>query len=172
MVAAYPVGNGLWINLGFILWLVAAVVGTAIFTAPSAGILPIAEIATDHDGATAFVIAQFLNVSYADVAIAAIIPASTVCPKANTAIAKMVVAIIVVITIGKVLRARYGVVRTKHGANVHFSDDTANQAENQRLRDELKAMKDRLAVLERLATDNNDSGARLDREIEKLRDRP
>ena len=45
-------------------------------------------------------------------------------------------------------------------------------AENQRLRDELRAMKDRLAVLERLATDNNDSGARLDREIEKLRDRP
>ena len=40
------------------------------------------------------------------------------------------------------------------------------------LRDELKAMKDRLAVLERLATDSNDSGARLDREIEKLRDRP
>lgn len=30
MVAAYPVGNGLWINIGFILWLVAAVVGSAL----------------------------------------------------------------------------------------------------------------------------------------------
>ncbi|MDR6849170.1 cell shape-determining protein MreC [Sphingomonas sp. BE270] len=85
---------------------------------------------------------------------------------------EMVVAIIVVITIGRVLQARYGVVRTKHGEDVHFRDDAASQAENQRLRDELRAMKDRLAVLERLATDNNDSGARLDREIEKLRDRP
>ncbi len=32
-------------------------------------------------------------------------------------------------------------------------------------------MKERLAVLERLATENDTSGARLDREIEKLRDR-
>ena len=32
-------------------------------------------------------------------------------------------------------------------------------------------MKDRLAVLERIATENNDSGARLDREIDRLRDR-
>jgi hypothetical protein len=85
---------------------------------------------------------------------------------------EMVIAIVVVATIGRVLQARYGVVRTKQGENVHFRDDPAAQAENARLRDELKAMKDRLAVLERLATDNNDSGARLDREIEKLRDRP
>ncbi|MFA6122957.1 MAG: hypothetical protein WCS75_13530 [Sphingomonas sp.] len=85
---------------------------------------------------------------------------------------EMVIAIVVVATIGRVLQARYGVVRTKQGENVHFRDDPAAQAENARLRDELKAMKDRLAVLERLATDSNDSGARLDREIEKLRDRP
>jgi hypothetical protein len=85
---------------------------------------------------------------------------------------EMVIAIVVVATVGRVLQARYGVIRTKHGENVHFRDDPAAQAENARLREELKAMKDRLAVLERLATDNNDSGARLDREIEKLRDRP
>ena len=85
---------------------------------------------------------------------------------------EMVIAIVVVATIGRVLQARYGVVRTKRGETFAFRDDSVTQAENDRLRDELKAMKDRLAVLERLATDNNDSGARLDREIEKLRDRP
>ncbi|MGI9188235.1 MAG: DUF2269 family protein [Gaiellales bacterium] len=30
MVAAYNVGSGMWINIGFILWLVAAVVGSAL----------------------------------------------------------------------------------------------------------------------------------------------
>jgi hypothetical protein len=83
---------------------------------------------------------------------------------------EMVVAIIIVVTIGRVLQARYGVVRNRRGEAYSFRDDSAGQAENARLRDELKAMKDRLAVLERLATENNDSGARLDREIEKLRD--
>lgn len=84
---------------------------------------------------------------------------------------EMVVAIVIVATIGSVLRARYGVGRGKHGNDFHPREDAATQAENQRLREELRAMKERLAVLERLATDNNDSGARLDREIEKLRDR-
>ena len=85
---------------------------------------------------------------------------------------EMVVAIIVIVTVGRVAMARYGVVRSKHGETYSFRDDSATQAENRRLNEELKAMKDRLAVLERLATDNEDSGARLDREIEKLRDRP
>jgi hypothetical protein len=84
---------------------------------------------------------------------------------------EMIAVVTVVGTIGSVLRARYGVVRDKHGNDVPLSGDPASQAENQRLREELRAMKERLAVLERLATDNNDSGARLDREIEKLRDR-
>lgn len=86
--------------------------------------------------------------------------------------AEMVVAIVVIVTIGRVLQARYGVVHTKSGEHVHFRDDGMAQAENRRLNEELRAMKERLAVLERLATENNDSGARLDREIEKLRDRP
>jgi hypothetical protein len=84
---------------------------------------------------------------------------------------EMVVAIVIVVTIGRVLTARYGIGRDKHGNDFPIRDDAAAQAENQRLREELRAMKERLAVLERLATDNNDSGARLDREIEKLRDR-
>ena len=84
---------------------------------------------------------------------------------------EMVALIVIVVTVGRVLMARYGVVRSKHGETYSFRDDSATQAENDRLRDELKAMKDRLAVLERLATDDNDSGSRLDREIEKLRDK-
>jgi cell shape-determining protein MreC len=84
---------------------------------------------------------------------------------------EMIAVVTVIGTIGSVLRARYGVGRDKHGNEVRLNDDGAAQAENQRLREELRAMKERLAVLERLATDNNDSGARLDREIEKLRDR-
>jgi hypothetical protein len=44
-----------------------------------------------------------------------------------------------------------------------------DDAENQRLREEVRALKDRIAVLERIATD---SSTNLDREIEALRDRP
>ncbi|MEO5865544.1 MAG: hypothetical protein ABIS14_09145 [Sphingomonas sp.] len=84
---------------------------------------------------------------------------------------EMVVAIVVVVTIGSVLRARHGINwRDKHGNEYRVGDESAT-AENQRLRDELKSLKERLAVLERLATDNNTSSANLDREIEKLRDR-
>lgn len=85
---------------------------------------------------------------------------------------EMVLGIIIVVTVGRVLQARYGGVRSKRSETFSFRNDSATQAENIRLQEELRAMKDRLAVLERLATDENDSGARLDREIEKLRDRP
>jgi cell shape-determining protein MreC len=84
---------------------------------------------------------------------------------------EMVVAIVVIATIGSVLRARYGIGRDRKGNEFSLRDDSATQAENQRLREELRAMKERIAVLERLATENDTSGARLDREIEKLRDR-
>lgn len=84
---------------------------------------------------------------------------------------EMVVAIVVVVTIGGVLRARYGVGKDWKGNDVRFADHSASDAENARLREELKSLKERLAVLERLATDSNTSSANLDREIEKLRDR-
>ncbi|MDQ2877836.1 MAG: hypothetical protein M3R41_01995 [Pseudomonadota bacterium] len=83
---------------------------------------------------------------------------------------EMVVAIVIVVTIGGVLRARYGMSwRDGQGGEYRVGEDTT--AENERLRDELKGLKERLAVLERLATDSNNSSANLDREIEKLRDR-
>ena len=84
----------------------------------------------------------------------------------------MVVAIILIVTVGKVLQARHRAHRDEAGPGfTPARKEGAAEAENRHLREELKAMKDRLAVLERIATENNDSGARLDREIDRLRDR-
>lgn len=84
----------------------------------------------------------------------------------------MVVAIVLIVTVGKVLQSRFRHQRDENGQDgAPRTGDAATDAENQRLRDELRSMKERLAVLERIATDKEDSGARLDREIEKLRDR-
>ena len=78
----------------------------------------------------------------------------------------MVVAIILIVTIGKVVQARHRARRDDAGTGFSPArNEGAAEAENRHLREELKAMKDRLAVLERIATENNDSGARLDREI-------
>lgn len=83
---------------------------------------------------------------------------------------EMVVAIVVVVTIGGVLRARYGVSKDRHGNDYNLRDDRAAE-ENQRLRGEITGLKDRIAVLERVITDNEGTSRSLDREIEKLRDR-
>ncbi|NIJ24741.1 hypothetical protein [Sphingomonas japonica] len=80
----------------------------------------------------------------------------------------MVVAIIAIITIGKVVQAKMGVRRDKWGNETQVATP-ANAAENARLRDEVKALKERVQVLERVVTDNEGS-LRLDREIERLRD--
>jgi hypothetical protein len=77
----------------------------------------------------------------------------------------MVVAIVAIGAGASVMRARYGVRKDRHGNEVPIHDpDTA------RLRDDLKVLKERVAVLERIATDNN-RGVALDREIEALRSR-
>lgn len=80
---------------------------------------------------------------------------------------QMVVAIIAIVTVGSIIRAKHGIHRDRHG-KWQRADDGAAEAENRRLREELRGLKERIAVLERLATDNNSA---LDREIEKLRDR-
>lgn len=81
---------------------------------------------------------------------------------------EMVLGIIIVVTIGSVLKARYGIHRNKdrHAA---YQADPVDTAENARLRDEVRSLKERVQVLERVITDNN-SSLRLDAEIEKLRD--
>lgn len=78
---------------------------------------------------------------------------------------EMVVAIVAIVGIFQVVKAKMGVVRRDRGEDfVHRGPDP----EAERLRAELKALKDRVAVLERLATDGNSA---LEREFEKLRNR-
>lgn len=78
---------------------------------------------------------------------------------------EMVVAIVAITAIASVVRAKYGVVR-RHKGEDYIAPGPDPEAE--RLRAELKALKDRVAVLERLATDDNSA---LEREFEKLRNR-
>ena len=74
---------------------------------------------------------------------------------------EMVVLIVLIVTIGKVLSGR------RRGKNAGTDIIQANP-DNARMREEVKMLKDRIAVLERIATDNSSATA-LDREIEKLR---
>lgn len=78
----------------------------------------------------------------------------------------MVVAIVLITAIASVLRARYGYHR-RRGRNLESGGDST-AAENRQLRDEVKQLRDRLAVLERITVEKENS---LEREIEALRDR-
>lgn len=78
---------------------------------------------------------------------------------------EMVVAIVGITAVASVVRAKYGVVR-RHKGEEFIQRGPDPEAE--RLRAEVKALKDRVAVLERLATD---SSTALEREFEKLKDR-
>ena len=75
---------------------------------------------------------------------------------------EMVAVIVVAVMVASVLRAKYGHSRRTVEAN------PADQAENLRLREEVKELKERLKVLERITIEKENS---LSREIENLRDR-
>ena len=75
----------------------------------------------------------------------------------------MVVLIVAMVMLASIVKARYGIRHDRHGNEVHVDD-----AENKRLRDEVKQLRDRLAVLERITVEKENS---LEREIEALRDR-
>ena len=78
---------------------------------------------------------------------------------------EMVVAIIAIVMIAQVVKARMGVVNRHKGEDfIHRGPDP----EADRLRAEVKALKERVAVLERLATDDHTG---LEREVDKLRNR-
>ena len=77
---------------------------------------------------------------------------------------EMVVLIVFIVMVAGVLRARAGVGRRRGAAQI----DPAEHAETLRLRDEVKELKERLHVLERIATDKESS---LAREIDDLRNR-
>lgn len=78
---------------------------------------------------------------------------------------EMVVAIIIVVTIGRVIQSRY----RYHGEAPRPADPT-EALESRQLRQEVQALRERVQVLERVITDNHSSND-LDREIERLRDK-
>jgi hypothetical protein len=81
---------------------------------------------------------------------------------------EMVVLIVAITAVASIFRAKYGVVR--RGKGEEFVGRPDDSAETLRMREEIRALRDRVAVLERIATDNN-RGQQLDREIEALRHR-
>jgi len=76
----------------------------------------------------------------------------------------MVIMIVLIVMIASVLRARHGAGRSGKRQSHVGQDD----AETQRLREEVKALKERLQVIERITVEKESS---LEREIERLRDR-
>jgi hypothetical protein len=75
---------------------------------------------------------------------------------------EVVFGIVIVVTIGRLLRDRY-----RAQGSLAPRPDTIDTL---RLQDEVRALKERVQVLERVITDNHGS-ADLDRQIERLRDR-
>ena len=71
---------------------------------------------------------------------------------------EMAIAIVIVVMISGVLKARYKYSIRQQG----------DSGEARRLREEIRTLKERIQVLERIATDKSSS---LEREIEQLRDR-
>jgi len=78
---------------------------------------------------------------------------------------EMVAIIVVSVMIASVLRAKYS--RRGRGCG-EIEVDPQEQAENMRLRDEVRELKERIKVLERITVDKENS---LTRQIEELRDR-
>ena len=87
-----------------------------------------------------------------------------------------IVAIVAIVVWGVVqmAKARHGITRDKEG-NESFAlhDETQSRAEAEETRREIEQLRERLQVLERIATDNNSSDARerarIAAEIEALR---
>ena len=77
---------------------------------------------------------------------------------------EMVVAIVLITAIASIVRAKMGIRRDHKGNEYPIRDN----AETERLREEVKQLKERLAVLERITVEKESS---LEREIERLRDR-
>jgi hypothetical protein len=78
---------------------------------------------------------------------------------------QMVVGIVLIVTIGSIIKARYGITKDAAGNEVRMADSGETKA----LQAEIRALKERIQVLERIATDTN-RAVTLDQEIERLRD--
>ena len=77
----------------------------------------------------------------------------------------MVVTIVAIVMVASIIRANYGYFR--NGRSIEDSSPE-ERAENLRLRDEVKELKERLKVLERITVEKENS---LSREIDDLRRR-
>jgi hypothetical protein len=85
---------------------------------------------------------------------------------------EMIVLIVLITAIASIFRAKYGVVRTGRGREEVFVGRRDNDAEKDMLRGEVRELKERIAVLERIVTDGDrNRGLALEREIEALRDK-
>ena len=82
----------------------------------------------------------------------------------------MILGMVLISTIGRIYMAKHGLSRSRRenrdGGRVVGT--TTPDADSARQREEIKMLKERIAVLERITTDANSTAA-LDREIEKLR---
>lgn len=76
----------------------------------------------------------------------------------------MIVMIVLIVSMTNLFRARMGIRKDRHGNELPLHDD----AETGRMREEMRALKERVQVLERIATDRNHL---LEQEIDRLRDR-
>jgi uncharacterized protein YlxW (UPF0749 family) len=76
---------------------------------------------------------------------------------------EMVAVIVVAVMIASVLRAKYG-----HARRGEARIDPREHAENLRLREEVKDLKERIQVLERITIEKENT---LSKQIEELRDR-
>ena len=72
---------------------------------------------------------------------------------------EMIVIIVAIVMFASVMRARFG--------GRHRRQTEAENPEAVRLKEEVKTLRDRIAVLERIATDKEST---LERQIERLRD--
>jgi hypothetical protein len=83
---------------------------------------------------------------------------------------EMVIGIVLIVSVTSIIRARYGIVRTGRGKEEVYVGQDRDNGEAERLRGEVRDLKDRIAVLERIVTDSDrNRGIALEREIEALR---
>ena len=86
---------------------------------------------------------------------------------------EMVVAIILIVTVGKIIqnkqRAKQGIIEDEDMLG-NKTQRLIGNSETSAMQDEIKMLKDRIQVLERIATDNN-SAHDINRQIEELRNR-
>ena len=77
----------------------------------------------------------------------------------------MVVLIVAIVMVASIIRAKYGHSRHRQGDNAIPAEE---RAETHRLREEVKELKERIKVLERITVEKENS---LTRQIDELRDR-